>query len=131
VQPERSTRIYSSLPGKQPDAKGYFGFDSSRVRPRILTTVPFVPDLVYFAANTSEGEGRDPRLRSEVDQGKEVIRVWVNAKSQTLLRAQIMRVRWGLDTNWEAETPQDLFYGTDTDSRSAPVEKDPIMQPSH
>jgi hypothetical protein len=113
------------------DWKRYFWFNESHVTPALLTTAPYLFDLVASTRVSSgyPAEMQGFKLRDEVVSGKVKFRVLVNTDEVTLGTQNINSVGWTIDSIWDKATSQDLFFGTtEIDDRTSPVVHDPAMR---
>ena len=113
------------------DFKRYFWFNGTNATPALLTTAPYLFDLVTFT-RVSSGypvEMQGFKLRDEVISGKVKFRVLVNTDEVTLRLQNIHSVGWTIDSIWDNATSQDLFFSTtEIYDRTTPVVHDPAMR---
>lgn len=113
----------------------YIGCKSENRRPRFLTTVTKLEDLVYFTAMSAAVSGSEikrllgPRLKKGVEDGSVQFRVELGSQSVTIEPTAIHRIRVVSPREWDTAVHQKLFYATDRWNRVAPVTKDPVMEP--
>jgi hypothetical protein len=68
------------------------------------------------------------KIKTEVLTGSVTFRVRVDSGRITVEPKQIRPIRWVLDTEWDKEMAQHLFFGTRLGDRVGPVQNDPAMR---
>jgi hypothetical protein len=108
LEPAAFARIESA------DPKKYFGFRRGNVPPQLLTTAPYLFDLVTFtrvSADHIQMGGFKPR--PEIEKGEVKFKVTVGSTEMEISPKRVRQVRDVFPNSWEEATSQDLFYGTD------------------
>ena len=114
----------------------YIGCKSENRRPRYLTTVPRLEDLVSFTAWSAAVSGSEikrllgPRLKKEVEEGSVQFRLEVGPQTIAIPPEAVRRIRIISPRQWDTSLPQELFYATTPWDRVSPVTKDPLMEDS-
>jgi hypothetical protein len=125
LEPSTAVRLMGA------DHKRYFWFNEMHATPALLTTAPYLFDLVTFTRFSSgyPVEMQGFKLRDEIISGKVKFRILVNNDEVTLRPQNIHSVGWTIDSIWDKATSQDLFFGTtEIDDRTTPFVHDPAMQ---
>ena len=109
LQPSNIVRYQSA------DPKKYFGFHRGNVSPQLLTTAPYLWDLVTFTRVSPDhfNQVGGFKLRPEIQKGEVKFKVTVGSTEMEISPKRVRQVRDVFPPSWEEATSQDLFYGTD------------------